>query len=374
MNTFLGGSAKFLLFFLKTISSNHVEGRWNWFRLTLFSISFLIILFINSCRGVESRTWHFTGSTMGTFYTVTYQGNIASSKFEPVFENYLSKIENELSNWDEESWISQFNYSDETSLIFIPNHAYHVLNYGLELTEHTKGGFDPTLGKLLMLWGFGPQEGQLPPNDEAIHTALKATGAEKLTLIDSPPRVAKSHPDLQLNLSAITKGYAVDLLAEYLESKGINDYVINLGGDMRTSGQPKNEVAWTIAIQKPDPDTKGDQAYEKVLLNSAGIATSGDYRRYIEIDGFHYPHILDPDTGWPLQSNLASVTIIASTAIQADGIATACMALGVETAIELVESIEQVEGLFITRNSESEFKTIKSSKWPDLHQISLLAQ
>lgn len=337
-----------------------------WYRNAyyIFGIAILFTLFFSNFQDTDSKRWHFTGSTMGTFYTVTYHGDIASNNLKPVFENYLSSIEDQLSNWDEESWISQFNYSDETSLVFIPDHAFHVLNYALELTDYTNGGFDPTLGELIMLWGFGPQEGQRPPNDEAIHAALKATGVEKLTLKDSPPQVAKSHPGLHLNLSAVTKGYAVDLLAQHLESEGIENYVINIGGDMRTSGRPVNQSVWTISIQKPDPDTKGDQAYEKIHLNSAGIATSGDYHRYIKIDGSHYSHILDPETGWPVQSNLASVTIIAPTAVQADGIATACMALGVETAIELVESIEQVEGLFISRKSEGEFETIKSSKWP----------
>lgn len=339
--------------------------RYQWRRSAYISsaLVLVVLLFINSCSE-ETAFRHLKGSTMGTFYTVTYRADIATSELKTLLDENLSEIETQLSNWDKESWISRFNNSHGTDLVSIPRHAYQVVKYTLELSSQTKQALDPTLGKLINLWGFGPVKGELPPTDKAIQKAMKATGSKKIMLRSEPTRIAKSHPELQLNVSSVAKGYAVDLLAQELEKKGITDYLINIGGEMRVSGQPESKSVWKIAIQKPAPESRDGQAHVTIELNKAGLATSGDYRRFLEIDGKSYPHILDPETGWPVQTNLASTTIIAPTAMQADGLATACLVLGPQKAQKLINEMPNVEGLFIQRIDHNQYRTFTTLGWP----------
>lgn len=346
--------------------TNFCQGwKWTqWGKWATFGAFILVVTFLTNPFGVNSTTWHLEGSTMGTFYTVTYRSDIASSKLKPVLENHLSDIEGQLSNWDKDSWISRFNRSDETAYVPIPPHAYRVVKHSLELFTQTNHALDPTLGNLVNLWGFGPSEADRPPDAQLIRGALEATGAEKLILKDGPPRIAKAHPALQLNVSAVAKGYAADVLAQQLELEGITDYLVNIGGEMRTSGRPENRSSWKVAIQRPDPNTRDGQAHVTINLITAGLATSGDYRRFLEIDGQRYPHILDPKTGWPIQTDLASATIIAPTSMQADGIATACLVLGLQNARELIERTPDAEGLFIQRIKQDKFRTFTTSGWP----------
>lgn len=336
--------------------------QWRW--LVLVSNLILLILLTSFCSN-DNLTKSIEGSTMGTFYTVTYQGDTPSSELKPLLENHLSKIEDQLSNWDKDSWISHFNSSKVTKFTSAPDHAYQVIQSALKLSEYTSGALDPTIGGLIDLWGFGPNKNITPPDTNVIKELLRASGREKIKMKDSPPSIAKMHPDLHLNVSSVAKGYAADVLADYLRSEGIIDYLINIGGDIRISGSPPKSNLWDIAIQRPEPTAQYWDAYVNIELSNAGIATSGDYRRFINIDGQHYPHVLDPKSGHPVNSNLASVTIIAPTSFKADGIATACLVLGLEEARKLVEQTPNTEGLFIERTKPNQFRSFVSSGWPE---------
>ena len=302
---------------------------------------------------------------MGTFYAVTYRGGIAAHQLKPALEDSLAAMEKQLSNWDDDSWISRFNRRTATRFVPIPEHAYQVLRRCLDLTRHTNGALDPTLGPLINLWGFGPAERSSPPTDRAIRKALAATGRGKLTIENAPPRVAKGHPALRLNLSSVAKGYAADVLAGHLASRGLTDYMINIGGEIRTRGRSAHQSTWAIAIQRPDPEARSGSVHVTVRLNAAGVATSGDYRRYFEVDGERYPHILDPKTGRPARSDVASATVIAATATRADGLATAALVLGSEKAQELIARTPDAEILLIQRVKPDRFRTVTSTGWPD---------
>jgi thiamine biosynthesis lipoprotein len=301
---------------------------------------------------------------MGTYYKVTYRGQVSSSALKREFERRLLAVEDQLSNWNKDSWVRSFNRRDTTGFVPIPNHATRVLRRSLQLADRTNGALDPTMGQLLNLWGFGPFEADPPPKTQALQKALQSTGPEKLTLKNRPPQVAKAHSGLHLNLSATAKGYAVDVLARHLEAEGITVYKVNIGGDIRVRGQPGGESAWTIVIQKPAPGAQSGSANTKVSLSGAGAATSGDYRRFRSVDGQRYPHVLNPETGRPIQSNLASVTVIAPTALRADGLATACLVLGLREARKLIARTPDAEGLFIERQKPNRFRTHASSGWP----------
>lgn len=337
--------------------------KWNSWHMAGALIT-IIGLVTNSCSD-SPEIQHLEGSTMGTFYTVAYRGDIVPENLKPRLEKHLADIEAQLSNWDEESWISRFNYSSNTHFVHVPPHAHRVVKHALELATQTNRALDPTLGSLINLWGFGPTKADRPPDAQKIRNALKSTGPERLILRVAPARIAKTHPDLQLNVSSIAKGYASDVLARVLDKEGITDYVVNIGGEMRINGRPEKESFWKIAIQKPAIGTPDGQAHLMIQLNKAALATSGDYRHFLEIDGQHYPHILNPDTGWPATTDLASATIIAPTSMQADGFATACMVLGLQRAQELISGIPGVEGLFIQRMGKNKFHTYTTSGWPN---------
>ena len=307
---------------------------------------------------------------MGTYYAVTYRGEVSSESLRRELERSLSAIDDQLSNWNKDSWVRRFNRHDTTTFVPIPDHASRVLRRSLLLADHTNGALDPTFGQLINLWGFGPSEVNSPPHREAVQKALRSTGYEKLALKSQPPRVAKARSGLHLNLSAVAKGYAVDVLARHLESKGITAYKVNIGGDLRVRGHPGDASGWTIAIQKPDPGARAGDAHTKVSLTESGVATSGDYRRFRTVDGQRYPHVLNPETGRPLRTNLASVTIIAPTALRADGLATACLVLGLHEARELIARTPGTEGLFIERQKPKGFRTHTSPGWPSLSDSS----
>ncbi|MDX1638584.1 MAG: FAD:protein FMN transferase [Balneolaceae bacterium] len=315
-----------------------------------------------SCSN-RSASQHLEGTTMGTFYTVSYRADISPHELKSVLNKHLSEIEVQLSNWDNDSWISRFNHSQNTDFVPIPMHAYRVVKNTLDMAVQTNRALDPTLGSLINLWGFGPVKTDHPPDTQTIREALEATGPEKIVLKDEPERIAKLDPGLQLNVSSVAKGYAADLLARALNQQGVTDYLVNIGGEMRVSGHPDGGPSWKVAIQKPEPGSRDGQAHVTIQLSKGGLATSGDYRRFLDIDGQRYPHILDPETGRPVQTDLASATIIAPTSMQADGLATACLVLGLQKAQELIAGIPGTKGLFIQRIEKNQFRTVITAGW-----------
>ncbi len=299
-----------------------------------------------------------SGSTMGTFYSITYRGGTASHwRLQTLVEKRLEAISEQLSNWREGSWIRRFNRHRSTEPLSIPEHAERVLEIELKLAKRAHGAIDPTLGTLINAWGFGPEPANGPPNEHQINHALKATGHEKLELHKTPSQISKSHPRLRLNCSAVAKGYAVDALANLLNSHGVRDYMINLGGDLRARGSPRNNSAWQIGIQKPSSGARGRKALLTKRISRGAMATSGDYRRYRQTGTNRYAHVINPATGRPLRSSLASVTVLAPQCAEADGLATACLVLGPDKSRELILAKEQTEAIFIERLGSNRFQT-----------------
>jgi thiamine biosynthesis lipoprotein len=317
----------------------------------------------------QDRVRRITGSTMGTTYTVSYRSDaIPPAKLKPALTSKLDAIDRALSNWNDDSWLSRFNRRESTRPMAMPEHAHRVLSIALRLAKRTDGAVDPTLGRLIDLWGFGPApapEGR--PADTAIAKALETTGYQKLTLHDDPPRLAKAHPGLALNVSAVAKGYAVDVLARHLEQAGIAHYLVNIGGDMRAKGRPPDQRAWRVAIQRPAPDASARQSEVEVNLKNEALATSGDYRRFITIDGKRYAHVLNPATGRPARSSLASVSVIAPTAAKADGLATACLVFGRRKAHKRVNTMSGVDALLIERTAPGRFRLHRTGGWNRRH-------
>ena len=207
-----------------------------------------------------------------------------------------------------------------------------------------------TVGPLVNLWGFGPvPRGDTIPSDTEIREALQKVGYTKIHTQISPPAIKKDRPDIQIDLSAIAKGYAVDQVADYLDRSRVLDYLVEIGGELRAKGKNAEGTAWRVGIEKPVPNKRA--VHQVLHLRDQAMATSGDYRNYFEKNGQRFSHTINPRTGRPITHNLASVTVINPSSMRADAMATALMVLGPEVGYELAER-QKLAALFILRDSD----------------------
>jgi len=215
------------------------------------------------------------------------------------------------------------------------------------VSEMTDGAYDVTVGPLVNLWGFGPQDthDKIPARG-AIESARARTGYHNLELRQTPAAIRKRLPGLYVDLSSIAKGYAVDRVARLLEGQGIENYLVEIGGELRGKGHNERGTAWRIGIERPSANDRA--VYKALKLDRSGLATSGDYRNYFEHDGQRYSHIINPLTGQPVSHKLASVTVIAASAMRADALATALMVLGPQDGYALAEH-EGIAAFFIVK-------------------------
>ncbi len=303
---------------------------------------------------------------MGTVYTVRTVNppGSALSGLGLAIRDRLERINASVSVYRPESEISRFNALSAGDSMAVSEDFEHVLRVSSQVYAQTGGAFDPTVKPLLDIWGFGPgaanRETWRPPSEEAMHHALSSVG---LNLIDASTsgRLGKLHSDVQLDLGAVAKGFAVDALAELLEGRGIQDYLVDIGGDVRVSGRNSEGDPWRVGLNRPE---RGQDWGEVLLVLRPGrmaVLTSGDYRQFFEHDGQFFSHILDPRTGHPLDNNVSSVTVLAQTAVLADALSTGLMVLGVEKGLELVESLPGMEALFLTRGDEGAVAEVRSS-------------
>ena len=255
-----------------------------------------------------------------------------------------------MSTYQPDSELSQFNQSDSTQWVPISSDLHVVLQEALRVSHLTDGAFDISIGPIVDLWGFGPSaRHDTIPSDDEIRTRLDAMGYTHLHLQDNPPAIRKDLPTLSLDLSAIAKGYAVDQVAEYIESLGVRNYLVEIGGELRAHGHNAQGLPWNVAIEQPTPTTRA--IHRVVHLEHEGVATSGDYRNFFEREGVRFSHTMNPKTGRPVTHHLSSVTVIAESSMKADALATAFLVLGPEAGYELAQQ-ENIASLFITVDAE----------------------
>lgn len=320
----------------------------------LFS-AVLLTAVLSLLVGCDRPSEHvFRGATMGTAYTVRVVHPPASALpgLGDAIHDRLERINASMSVYRPDSEISRFNALSMGESLPISEDFEHVLRVSAQVFDQTGGAFDPTVKPLLDLWGFGPgaanREAWRPPSEEAVLHALASVG---LYLVDAsiPGRLGKRHSDVQLDLGAVAKGFAVDALAELLEERGVRGYLVDIGGDVRVAGRNAEGEPWRIGVNQPE---RG-QGWGEILLvlrpGRMAVLTSGDYRQFFKQDGLFFSHILDPRTGCPLENGVAGVTVLADAAVLADALATGLMVLGVEQGLELVESLHGVEALFLVR-------------------------
>lgn len=321
-----------------------------------------VLLFVSSLLvACDQTTRHqatqFGGNTMGTTWSIKITdlpGRIDRSSLEAELNAELEAINDSMSTYRPDSEISRLNKNDTGEASPVSAGLYNVLKEALRISAMTNGAFDVTVGPLVNLWGFGPT-GHIEhaPQESEILEALSHTGADKILLDTASHAVRKSDPDIYIDLSAIAKGYAVDRLADILEDKGILNYMVEIGGELRLRGINDRGSEWVIAVEKPDPGSRS--ALTLIQPGQAAVATSGDYRNYFEENGVRYSHTIDPATGKPIMHSLASVSVINERCMTADALATALMVMGSDNGMAFAKE-QKLSALFIVK-SENGFES-----------------
>jgi thiamine biosynthesis lipoprotein len=277
---------------------------------------------------------HLSGPTMGTTYNIKFVASetLETDALQREVNALLLNINRLMSTYIVDSELSRFNQLLSTEKFPMSTETLYVLGEAKRLGELSDGVLDVTIGPLINLWGFGPQSRpETIPSAQSISKAKSISGLDKLLLGDSWAR--KTEPELYVDLSTIAKGYGVDRVAELLERYHLRNYLVEIGGEMRVSGNKVSDQPWRIAVEKP---VSTERAVQKVIsIGDNAIATSGDYRIYYEEHGVRYSHLINPHTGYPIKHNLVSVTVVHSSSMTADGLATALNVMGKEKAILL---------------------------------------
>lgn len=309
--------------------------------LVIFTTLFTTLL-LSACNPASNnaaagKATKLKGEAIGTTYSIIYldpQESLPSDTLKIEFNQLINAANQSMSTYHPNSEISTFNKNESTEPVKASDTFRKVVIEGIRLHQMTEGALDITLKPLSSLWGFGPNG--IPhtvPSDNQLTAVKRKTGVDKITI--EGEMLSKSVAALQIDLNTIGKGFLVDQTAELLEQNDINNYLVEIGGEMRLKGFNDKGQPWKIGVVNP---TEGaPTAQRTVFPGNNGIATSGDYYQYFEKDGKRYSHILNPVTGKPIDHNLASVTVLHPSAMTADGLATAIMVLGADKGLALAE-------------------------------------
>ena len=318
------------------------------------------------------RLFEFSGPTMGTTYSVKVvtgpEGLTGAVDHDRWIRADLERINALMSTWDPSSELTRFNRSTSLDPFHLSHETFEVLEWSQKIGALTGGALDVTVAPLLDAWGFGPggRRNRIPNGDE-IARLRQSVGLHLFELDAATLTVRKKRPDVRCELAAIAPGYAADRLATQLLDRGVHDFLIDVGSELRAHGRNDAGVPWQVGIERPDAE---GLAVERIVpLSDLASSTSGDYRNFYEVNGVRLSHILDPRTGRPITNRLASVTVIDSLAVRADGFATALMVLGPNDGLALAERLN-LAALFLVRNSDGGFVERTTSRFSALANTS----
>ncbi len=334
-----------------------MPSRYYW--LALMGLAFLL----PGCGEPAVRSeLHITGSTMGTYYSIKVADGVAADAqaFQAEVDRRLERVNEQMSTYRPHSELSRFNQHADHSPLPVSTELARVVAEALRLGRLTRGALDVTVGPLVNLWGFGPDKRPTTVPDDSLLTATRQRTGLGLLHVEigaDADTLRKDIPGLYVDLSAIAKGYGVDEIARYIESLGGRHYLVEIGGELRVKGQNGQGQDWRVAVEKPTAELGSVQ--EVISVGDRGIATSGDYRNYYELDGQRVSHTIDPVTGKPITHRLVSVTVVAPTCMEADGLATALMVMGTEKGLAF--AAEQDLPVFMITKTDEGFREDFSS-------------
>jgi thiamine biosynthesis lipoprotein len=288
--------------------------------------------------------YSISGQAQGTTYSIKY---LAASQLiqKKEIDDLLNQLDSSLSLYQSYSLINAFNAS-KTGLK-LDEHLLEVITAAQKVNRETKGAFDITIKNLSTLWGFGNQQKLLIPSATSIREVQKTTGFHHLRLLDST--LLKNHPEVKIDCDGIAQGYSVDKLSSLLKIKGIKDYVVELGGEIRVFGASADGKPWTISVDMLDQQQQRKEG--KVQLSNEAITSSGNFSKYSKLSGQFYSHIIDPFSGQPIDNGMLAVTVIYKDAMTADALDNAFMVMGYKKALEFTQTREKMGVYMIYRNS-----------------------
>ncbi len=299
---------------------------------------------------------------MGTTYSIKaipIEKNMDTQILKIGIDSVLFSLDKQMSTWDPNSEISQFNLTHSTEPYAISESFRMVVKEALVVSEKTDGFFDITVFDLMGIWGFGPDPNSGIPDQKQIETTLSFTGHEKINVTEKT--IIKKHPETKLDLNAIAKGYAVDQVFHFLKSRGYTDLFVEIGGEVQCSGRNQLNKYWSIGIENPSGGNKSNQVFAAIVYSNGGaVATSGNYRNFIELDGEILGHTINPKTGYPIRTNVLSVTVLSNSCMVADAWATALMVMDYETGLKKVTENPYIKAVWILDKKDGSRVVAKS--------------
>ena len=314
-------------------------------RSDLLTLSILLSLLFVGCNRREGTFYRETGERFTTYYTVTYR---AEKPLAEQIDSTMDAFNAVLNNFDPNSVVSRINANttDRTDPML-----EEVLRQAMIVSEATDGVYDVTGGPLFDIWGFGTKKGVTRlATDEQVDSVLRFVGYRHIRIDTLAHRITKDDPRLSMGLASLSKGYVVDLVARTLEHYGVEDYMVEIGGEVTCHGRNPRGECWSLGINKPIEDNTStvNELLGKIeMCEKLGVATSGDYRNYKVIEGKKVAHTVNAVTGRPAHSDILEATVVAPTTMEADAWATAFMAVGLERAKEILEGQPQLGVLFV---------------------------
>ncbi len=334
----------------------HKKNIRSWWQKT--SGSFIIVLALfTSCQSAQNTFQKNEGSVFATYYSIVYQ---SETDYHEEIKHLFTIFNSSLSTYDPSSVISRINSQEKG--VKADSFFINVFEKAQEFTEITGGAFDMSVAPLVNVWGFGfEKEENVKP--ELIDSLKELTGMQYVSIKDGT--VVKEKPGLMLDASGIAKGYGVDVVADFLRKEGVINFMVEIGGEIAVEGVNSKGQQWRIGIDKPIFDTLvlDRETALIVTLSGKALATSGNYRNFYIKDGIRYSHIIDPRSGYPVQNNMLSATLIAPDCITADAFATACMVLGADESLQLINQHAYLEACFIVDDGNDNVDILYSSNF-----------
>ena len=300
------------------------------------------------------------GLAQGSYYAITYfdeQGRDFQHEIDSIFH----AVDRSVNLWVDSSIICKVNRNEEVALdsIFIDN-----FNIAQEAARLSDGYFDPTISPIVAAWGFSNKTGDsITPR--LIDSLKRLVDYRNIRIEDG--KVVKADPDMKLDFNAIAQGYTSDLIASFLESRGIRNYLVDTGGEIMAKGTKPDGQPWIVGIEKPAKNWDSEQVvHTRIALCDKGLVTSGSTRKYVERNGKRYSHCINPKTGYPVEHNVLSATVLADNSVWADALASICMVMGMEQSLPLIESMDDVEAFYIFVNEQNELETFATAGFNEL--------
>jgi len=320
-----------------------------WCRMIV--ISCLCFYTLISCEtGKELKMYKINGSAQGTYYAITYFSD-DNKNLQPEVDSLLKQFDRSVSAYVPTSVLSRLNNNDSTVVADVIYQT--IFNKAMEVSANTAGAFDVTVGPLVNAWGFGFSK-KAKVDKALVDSLFPLIGYRNVQLKNG--RLVKSDPRIRIDFDAIAQGYTSDWLAQFFEAKGIENYLIDVGGEVLGRGMKPDGRFWSVAIEMPAKNGGDDRKIQAILsLKDLAISTSGSYRKYYEENGTRYSHTIDPSTGYPVRHNLLSVSVVATDCMTADAYATAFMVMGLEKSKEFLAGKENMEVYFISDDQKGGF-------------------